>query len=94
MTKDIPATYKFEIDNNKSVFKIETEFDHKGRIFGVLKVSKGKRTGNSTGDISLTVSLKDGAEVKATKNIVVHVVDKTMLQRVDGCLCSFYINDL
>ena len=85
LTKDIPETYKFEIDHNKSVFKIETAFDHKGRIFGVLKVSKGNKTSSSPEDIALTVSLKDGRKVIAIKNIVIHVVKKTMWQELfDG----------
>ncbi len=76
--KVIPASYQFHIENsNTDIFEIKTEFDDKGRIFGVLKVGAGKNSGNSK-DHNLTIVLKDGAVVKAEKNIVVHVTEETL----------------
>lgn len=74
----IPNTYSYILDTGGTdIFEIETQFDTKGRIFGVLKVAPGKNSG-STQDYNLTVVLKDGNTVKAFKNIVVHVVSKTL----------------
>tara|TARA_R110001592_G_scaffold363328_1_gene684165 strand:+ start:38802 stop:42056 length:3255 start_codon:yes stop_codon:yes gene_type:complete len=74
----IPNTYKFYLDSGATdIFTIENQFDHKGRLFGVLKVAPGKNTGN-VGDYNLTVVLKDGVTVKSSKDIIVHVVDKRL----------------
>ncbi|MFB9056873.1 polysaccharide lyase beta-sandwich domain-containing protein [Mariniflexile ostreae] len=74
----IPISYQFYIESSTTdIFEIETEFDNRGRIFGVLKIATGKNSGNAQ-DYNLTITLKDGAVVKATTSIVVHVVEKTL----------------
>ncbi|MDO5980043.1 polysaccharide lyase family 8 super-sandwich domain-containing protein [Flavivirga spongiicola] len=74
----IPGTYQFSIDTGDTdIFEIETHFDNKGRVFGVLKVATGKNSGSAQ-DYNLTIVLKDGTTTKATKSIIVHVVSKTL----------------
>lgn len=74
----IPGTYRFYIESsNSNIFQIETEFDNKGRIFGVIKVAAGKNSGNAQNH-NLAITLKDGAVVKATASIVIRVVEKTL----------------
>lgn len=74
----IPASYQFYIENSTTdIFEIETEFDNKGRIFGVFKVAAGKNSGGGQ-NYNLTVTLKDGAVVKATSDVVINVVEKTL----------------
>ncbi|WP_161603020.1 polysaccharide lyase family 8 super-sandwich domain-containing protein [Pedobacter arcticus] len=73
----IPASYRFSIENNADIFEIATEFDDKGRIFGVLKVATGKNSGGAK-DYNLNILLKDGATLKATKSIVIHVAETTL----------------
>jgi chondroitin AC lyase len=75
----IPKGYHFVIEKSDSnVFEIETEFDSRGRVFGVLKVAKGKNTGPVSKDHNLTIALKDNDNVLVTKEITVHIVPKTM----------------
>ena len=78
--KPIPNTYKFILEENTSVFDIHTEFDNEGRIFGVLKVATDKKTSKSPTAESIKVVLKDGNHVIASKDIIIHVVKKTMWQ--------------
>ncbi|MFB9056875.1 polysaccharide lyase family 8 super-sandwich domain-containing protein [Mariniflexile ostreae] len=78
----IPKSYRFSLENNASVFEISTVFDSEGRIFGVLKVAPGKKTGKSPEEVSLKVVLKEGNSIVASKAIVVHVVEKTMWQEL------------
>lgn len=82
LVKPIPTTYKFGLKNNSSVFAIQTEFDSEGRVFGVLKVASGKKTSKSPTDVSLKIVLMDGNKTIASKNIVVHIVEKTMWQEL------------
>jgi len=79
----IPETYKFRIDKSDTdIFTIETERDIEGRVFGVLKVAKRKRTGKTPIDYKLTVSLRNKKEVLAKTDILIHVVKKTVWQKL------------
>ncbi len=75
----IPKDYHFVIDHSDTdIFNIETAFDNKGRIFGVLKVAPGKNTKNSPSLHNLRVLLKQESKVLSSVDIVIHVVKKTM----------------
>tara|TARA_R110001592_G_scaffold363328_1_gene684163 strand:+ start:34324 stop:37278 length:2955 start_codon:yes stop_codon:yes gene_type:complete len=73
-----PRTYKFSLKNNNSIFEIRTEFDNQGRVFGILKVAPGKKASKVPMNIALNVVLKDNTTTIASKDIVVHIVKKTM----------------
>ena len=78
-TVAIPKSYHFEITNkDTNIFELATEFDSKGRIFGVFKVAKHKNTGKKEGEYHLTVVLKENKEIVQTQDITIHVVAKTM----------------
>jgi len=80
--KRTPKSYQFSLEKNSSIFQIETKFDQKGRIFGILKVASNKKTNKSPSEVFLNVVLKDGDNQIATKKIIVHVVEKTMWQEL------------
>lgn len=82
LVKSVPSTYEFSLETNSSVFEIKTEFDSEGRVFGVLKVASGKKTSKSLADVSLKVVLKNGGHTILSKDIIIHVVDKTMWQEL------------
>ncbi|MCG8306896.1 MAG: polysaccharide lyase beta-sandwich domain-containing protein [Cytophagales bacterium] len=77
--RKIPRDYQFEItDSDTNVFTIRTEFDRKGRIFGVLQVAPRKNTGLAPTSHKLTVALMQGKKTLVSKEITIHVVQKTV----------------
>ena len=82
-TSAIPKSFHFEIEKKDTdIFEIHTEFDSKGRIFGVLKVAKNKNTGKKTSDHQITVSLKDANQILSSQDIIIHVVSTTMWEEL------------
>ncbi|MDO5980031.1 polysaccharide lyase family 8 super-sandwich domain-containing protein [Flavivirga spongiicola] len=78
-TEKIPKDYQFYItETDTDKFEIQTSFDSQGRIFGVIKVAKRKKTGKIPVDHHLVISLKEGKKVLTSKKITIHVVEKTM----------------
>lgn len=92
LVKPLPKSYKFVLEDNTSVFIIRTEFDSEGRVFGVLKVAPGQKTSMFPKDVSLKVALKNGKHTIAFKDIVVHIVDKTMWQELFDVYSPITIN--
>lgn len=81
--KAIPKSYYFEIEKSETdIFELHTEFDKNGRIFGVFKVAKNKRSGKLPSKYTLTVVLKDGGKLIERADVVINVVNKTMWQEL------------
>ncbi|TNJ46022.1 hypothetical protein KFZ70_09460 [Tamlana fucoidanivorans] len=80
LNERVPSTYSFKIiKSDTDIFDLKTEFDEQGRLFGLFMVAKGKNTGKQDSrEYNLLVELRSEGQVLATKNIKIHVVEKTM----------------
>jgi len=79
--RPISTGYHFLLNGTQSQrFIIETQFDDMHRIFGVLKVALGYKSGKVGQEYKMHVQLKDRNSLIASKEIIVRVVDKTMWQ--------------
>lgn len=82
-SKSIPKDYLFQIiEDASNNFDIETEFDQKGRIFGVLRTKKGITLGQQDKDFPIKIALYQGTELLKEKNIVVYLRKKILYDQL------------
>ena len=75
--------YYFTIDKaDNTLFEVTTDMDEQGRVTGVLRIAPGQTTGNAVADHPLRVSLRHGENIVASTDIVVHVVEQILWQKL------------
>ena len=87
LTIPVPPNYQFEIVSDPSnIFQLTNKREDIGKMRGLLisefSVKSGKSTSISPTDYTIKIALKDGSSVLIQKDIVIHNVEKTMLEEI------------
>ena len=79
-SRKIPAEYRFEIlrQDDRPLFRVETQFDAYGRIMGVFRVDEGENTGLQEKTCRMEVALKSGSRTLQTFPVAIHITRQTL----------------
>ena len=79
-SRKIPADYRFEIlrQDDRPLFRVETQFDAYGRIMGVFRVDEGESTGLQEKTCRMEVALKSGSRTLQTFPVAIHITRQTL----------------
>lgn len=85
LSKALPESYQLEIISDASgLFELNNKRENigqmKGLLVGELSLKKGKKAPKNPTDIKLCIALKDKEQILIQKDIMIHVVNTTMME--------------